>query len=388
MTAISSTSGIAPTPPGRLGVPVQAGEAFGYLEAMQQWLTHRKGDLDTLDTAALAAADPASFTSDLVVSMALWKAIADRLELLVITFDSGRVGPEQAERLATLIWGRLDVNPGGASTSGSGASSASGSLAVSLPEACRLSDAMTSSLRGRLGLEATAAEAGARIKGAREGVERLRDQIGLLPAGPDRDAARERLTRLDQRLIALVDKAKRGADVGGTLGPLELDVTGWERDLIIASGRRLQQERDRSEAVRRRDELAARGDAIRELETQCVRLITPAPRLAVPDVRALGEVPTAPDAVDAYLRRLATVGLALDRAHAAYSGALAERDEVTGLAGALLAQVTAMVPAEVGSADLDALTGLLADATSATPMPLRRVRALTAAIRGYTEAWR
>ena len=41
--------------------------------------------------------------------MALWKAVADRYDLLVATWDSGRVGPTELERLSTLVWGRLDA---------------------------------------------------------------------------------------------------------------------------------------------------------------------------------------------------------------------------------------------------------------------------------------
>lgn len=55
----------------------------------------------------------------MTVSMALWKAIHDRYELLKVTFDSGASAPMQAEQLSTLIWGRLDVLPApGATPSG------------------------------------------------------------------------------------------------------------------------------------------------------------------------------------------------------------------------------------------------------------------------------
>ena len=59
------------------------------------------------------------------------------------------------------------------------------------------------------------------------------------------------------------------------------------------------------------------------------------------DVRALGEIPAAPAEVDAYLLRLDAVSRATSRVHAAYSEALAERDEVHGYAGALAAQARA-----------------------------------------------
>ena len=62
-----------------------------------------------LDEAALAAPDAAAYTGDLLLSMALWKAVADRHDLLVATWDSGRVGQTELERLSTLVWGRLDA---------------------------------------------------------------------------------------------------------------------------------------------------------------------------------------------------------------------------------------------------------------------------------------
>ena len=80
------------------------------------------------------------------------------------------MGPNERMRLAKLIWGRLD------------AAAASG-LSVSLPEACRLSDALVSQLRVRLGLEVSGAEITARIRQLRAQMERIRDQVDLEPAG-------------------------------------------------------------------------------------------------------------------------------------------------------------------------------------------------------------
>ena len=44
-----------------------------------------------------------------MLSMALWKAVSDRYELLLATWDSGRVGAAERERMSSLIWGRLDA---------------------------------------------------------------------------------------------------------------------------------------------------------------------------------------------------------------------------------------------------------------------------------------
>lgn len=373
-----SATGAAPEAPGRLGHSLTPQEAFTYLRDLGVWRDRRKDELDGLDSAALASSDRDTFSRDMLVSMALWKAISDRYDLLEVTFDNGRVGPKEAERLSALIWGRLDVAPG--SAAGALAPSVSGALALSLPEACRLSDAMTSSLRSRLSLEPSGAEVGTRLKSVRETVERIRDQVMVVPAGSEREAARDLLQRLDQRLAEVTDRAKRGADVGGLLAPLEYDASSCERDLIVGAGQRLDDARDAARAREQRAELAARGAAIRLLEDQAVAAVTTPPRLAIPDVTALGEVPAAPSAVDAYLLRLDAVSRALTAAHAAYAAALAERDELRGLAGALQAQARATGTA---TPDLDALSSLLGQALGETPTDLARVRALLAAYQAY-----
>ncbi|MGV1009273.1 MAG: hypothetical protein ACOYBY_11790 [Dermatophilaceae bacterium] len=374
-------SAAAPDAPGRLGSPVGVHDAFAYLRDLGIWRDRRKQELDGLDSAALASSERDSFSRDMLVSMALWKAISDRYDLLEVTFDSGRVGPAQAERLSTLIWGRLDVAPGSAADSI--APSTSGALGLSLPEACRLSDAMTASLRARLSLEPSGAEVGIRIKDVRATVERIRDQIGLVPSGADREAARAVLTRLEQRLLDVTDRAKRGADVGGLLGPLEFDAAGTERDLIVGAGQRLDDARDVERARQLRAELQARGEAITALVAECVAAVTPAPRLAVPDVRALGDIPAAPTDVDRYLLRLDAVSRALTRVHAAYSQALAERDEVHGYAGALAAQARA---GAITDQDLDHLRARLDTVLSTRPCDLPHARALLAAYQAYLQA--
>ena len=40
-------------------------------------------------------------TSDIALSMTLWKAASDRYEQLKVVWDSGRVGPAEQERLST-----------------------------------------------------------------------------------------------------------------------------------------------------------------------------------------------------------------------------------------------------------------------------------------------
>ncbi|MDQ2756705.1 MAG: hypothetical protein M3Y71_09095, partial [Actinomycetota bacterium] len=233
----ASSAGAAPPAPGRLGGTVTPQEAFTYLRDLDVWKDRRKEELDGLDAVALASSERDTFSRDLLVSMALWKAVSDRYDLLEIAFDSGRVGPTQAQRIAALVWGRLDVAPHSAAASV--APSTAGALALSLPEACRLLDAMTSSLRARLSLEPSGAEVGTRLTDVRQTIERVRDQVGLAPSGAGRDAARQQLVRLEQRLLDVTDRAKRGADVGGLLAPLEHDASTAERDLIVGAGQRV-----------------------------------------------------------------------------------------------------------------------------------------------------
>ncbi|MDQ6715911.1 MAG: hypothetical protein M3Z83_07370 [Actinomycetota bacterium] len=372
------STGAAPEAPGRLGSTVGPADAFAYLRDLGVWRDRRRAELDSLDSVALASSDRDSFSRDMLVSMALWKAISDRYDLLEVAFDSGRVGAAESERISALIWGRLDVAPG--SAAGQLAPSTAGALALSLPEARRLSDAMTASLRARLSLEPSGAEVGTRLKDVRETVERIRDQVGLVPAGAERDTARAELHRLEQRLLEITDRAKRGADVGGLLGPLEYDASTRERDLIVGAGRRLHAAQDAERAQRLRAELIARGSAVRALEQRCVTVVQPAPRLAIPDVTALGAVPVDVTQLDGYLHRLDSVSRALDRAESTYAAALAERDELAGLFGALGAQARAD-----GSpnADLLELGARVEAELAATPTDLPRVRALLAAFQAY-----
>ena len=95
---------------------------------------------------------------------------------------------------------------------------------------------------------------------------------------------------------------------------------------------------DEGRARALRTELEARGAALRDLAARCVAQVAPAPRFAVPDVSALGPVPTDPVAVDAYLVRLDAVGRAMTMAQDAYASALSERDELRLTLGAYAAK--------------------------------------------------
>lgn len=315
----------APTPPGALGTAPEPAVLQDYLAGLEAWIRARRAELDELDAAALAAERGPQVASDMALSLALWKAVSDRYQLMWATWDGGRVGRPERERITALVWGRLDQQ----------------ALAVSVPEACRLSDALVAQLRAGLSLVPGADQSAARIRDLRAQLERLRDQVGLEPA-LTRDAAIAELAELEQRLAEIAAKAERGGDVGGLVAPLEQNAATFERDLIVGSARR-REARDQLERAReRRAELAARAAALRVLADRCVQTVDPAPRYAVPDVDALGPVPNTPERIAAYLARLDRVGQALEHAQERYAAALAEHEELTELLGAMVAKARAL----------------------------------------------
>ena len=196
----------APTAPDKLGEAIEPALIQRYLDELDAWLRTRKDELDELDRAALAANRGQELASDMGLTLAMWKAIHDRYQLVFATWDGGRVLQQERERISTLIWGRLD-----------GASGMPGGLAVSLPEACRLNDALTGQLRTKLSLTYDATEQVARIREVRAQLERIRDQVALEPA-TTRDATVNTLAGLMARMEQIGDRADRGADVGGLLG--------------------------------------------------------------------------------------------------------------------------------------------------------------------------
>jgi len=396
-----AATAITPPPPGRIGSAISPEDALRYLEALGAWRDQRRAELDLLDEAALSSPDTSSpdsssstgLTGDVLLSMALWKAVADRHDLLMATWDSGRVGQAERERLSTLIWGRLDATLDPSLAQRPDVPSSSGALAVSLPEAMRLSDALAASLRARLSLDPADADMTSRVRQLRAQLERLRDLVGAEPPGT-RDSVSRTLTKLDTRLAEMVDKAKRGADVGGLVGPFEADAARMERDLIVGSATRAEAARDVTRAGELRAELEARGAAIRDLAGRCVATVTPAPRLAVPDVAALGPVPQAAADVDAYLARLATVSRALNLAQAAYATAMDERDELRGRLEAYAVKAGRAIPGNVTGAardrhpggaddDLGELFRRASEVLDTLPADIARARALVAAHQAY-----
>ena len=306
----------APAAPGRLGEALEPEAALAYLGALADWLARRRAELDALDAEVLASAEPTRFTGDITLALSLWQAVADREARLRAVWGSGRVGHDEREQLATLIWGRRETS------AGSGPGQPTSPLALSVPEACRLTDAVVGELRERLGLDPSGAQTNARVAALRAQLERLRDQAALEPTGPPRLRATVHVADLATRLSAAVEKAERGGDVGGILGPIEVEAATLERDLIVGGARR----REAGALVARvraaRADLERRAAALRTLAERCVATVEDAPRYAVPDVDALGPLPNTAAALRAYEQRLELVGRALAVAEQAYGQAL------------------------------------------------------------------
>ena len=294
VTGRSSMSPVhAPAAPGRLGEPVEVMAMQAYLTELDAWVRFRKDELDELDAAALASPRKNELTGDMTLSMALWKAVSDRLQLLLAVWGGGRVLEAERERLATLIHGRLDatLDPAVLARSAAIPGSTPGALAVSLPEACRLSDALAGQLRQRLSLDPAADENAARVKELRAALERLRDQVSLEPDA-SRAGAQRTWDELAARIKDVTERLQRGGDVGGLLGPLENDTALFERDLIVGGAER-RDTRDRAAAASelREDLLAravrARGSSPRAASSPS----TPLPATPSPTSRRSGRCP-------------------------------------------------------------------------------------------------
>jgi hypothetical protein len=321
----------SPHAPGRLGQAIPSDQLLAFLDDLRRWRDGRRAELDQLDGAALAAAEPDLYTGDLTLALSVWQAISDRYDQMAVVWDSGRVLAPGRERLSQLIWGRLSDGPGvrgpNAGPGLRGPNAGPGGLAVSLVEALVLSDALTERLRDRLDLDPRAG-AGERLTAVRAAVERCRD-LATDRASGDRGALLA-VQGLRDRVDDLAARADRGADVAGPLGALEADVARAERDLIVAAARQRDLLRDRDRAAATIGVLAARGEAARALAARCTDRIAGAPRLAVPDATRLGAVPETQPELDAFERDLDRVARALDRVEQAYQAPLAERDELRG----------------------------------------------------------
>jgi len=359
-----------PSAPGQLGVAATPQQLMTYLGQLDAWLGERRNELDALDQKVIDSGRQTELTSDMALALALWQAAKTRQNLLLSTWDSGRVGQQERERLSALIWGRLDTaNAGLAQLQ---------SMSVSLPEAGRLCDALVAQLRTRLNTDPTAEQQQIRLRDLRAQLERIRDQVKLEPPtlAP---AASAKLSTLAARTGDLVDKRTRGGDIGGLLGALEIDAARLERDLIVGAAKRREA---RDLLVRAREQLAevaAREQAVRTLAAQAAAAVWPAPDGALPSVAGLGPVPNTRTALIGFVDGLGAVAGQLNKAQADLTATLAERDAAASLSSALQAKAAAL--GQAGEPDLLELSALVGRRLAESPVVLPVVHEL---LRAYT----
>lgn len=366
----------APPAPGRLGDAVEAEAMQAYLQLLDEWLRARRDELHELDQAAMRVdrggdpADSRSVTSDLTLSMAIWQAVSDRNSRLLEVWDGGRVMRKEREQLSSLLWGRLDE-------------AAASGLQVSLPEACRLSDALASQLRVKLSFDPAADAQISRVKAARATIERLRDQLSLEPAGV-RAQWTGRWQAAAGRVADLSARAQRGADVGGLIGPLEHELARMERDLIVGNAQRREALGALATARSMRDSLEKRQAQLTDLVEKTVRTVTPAPRYAIPDVAALGPAPSTPAAINDYLDKLERVSHAIGFAEQEYREALAEHDDLLALLDALVVKARGLGVAD--HEDVLAAEKQARAVLSREPSPMPLARQLVTTYQSWTDA--
>ena len=337
---------VSPAAPGQLGVSARPAEMLEYLGSLDAWLSQRRAELDSLDGQIQATGRQAELTGDVTLALALWQAVKTRQDLILRTWDSGRVGQVELDRLSGLIWGRLDTQ----------ASSIDQlrSMAVSLPEAGRLCDALVAQLRTRLNTDPNAEQQLIRLRNLRAQFERIRDQIALEPPA-QQATAQARLAAFRQRADEIAGKRDRGGDIGGLLGPLEIDAARYERDLIVGAAQR----REARDLVTRAREthgaLAAREQAVHQVAAQAAATCWPLPAIGVPALTALGPIPNTRAALKSYVTQLDAYAGALTAAHRDLAGAIAEVSRAHDLLTALIAKAQAL-----GFADDPTLTAIAA----------------------------
>lgn len=347
----------SPPAPGALGVAASAADMLGYLGKLDAWLAERRAELDALDAQVIATNRQGELTADMSLALALWQAAKTRQNLLLATWDSGRVGHTELERLSSLIWGRLD-------TAGSQVLSLQ-SMAVSLPEAGRLCDALVAQLRTRLNTDPQATALLLRLNDLRAQAERIRDQLRLEPPALA-PLGQRKLAALVERIDETVAKQTRGGDINGLLSALEVDAAKLERDLIVGATRRRQGHDLLTRVREERTEVSARQFAVRALSDQVAAAVWPVAAGPAGDVEALGPIPNTADALSDYLTRLTALDAELVAAHSRLTQCLAQRDA----AGVRLQALLETAGAHAETPDIAEVSTLIRARLAATPVVL------------------
>jgi hypothetical protein len=339
MTA--TTLATPPTAPGSLTAPAGTRSVLKFLDELRRWRDDLKTALGSLDRRAQVSSAPDTFTSDLTLAMSLWESIDRRTEELIQVWDSGRVTEKELERIAQLMWGRLPDPLGNPS-------------AFSLSEATTLAAALEARLAARLDADTIAGSGAAdRIGPLRESLARCHDLAATLAR-----RSGEAETLADQ-LEAALGRGAGPAALGREVARIADAAEILERDLIKETSLRASVGRESASLAARISDLAAIETQVRATADKCRDKIAAPPRLAVPDVAALGPVPPIPDGPDApgtwkarqaaltdYRERLERAAAALAEAGRRFSAPLTERAELRGLAEAYQAKAASAGLAE------------------------------------------
>jgi hypothetical protein len=354
----------APPPPAEPGM-APPDEATGrFLSDLASWRLRREHELRALDQLTRTHADRDSLNTDVTASMTLYHAIAQRHDLLLATWEDVRDGAGEREWLAQLIWGVLEAPDGDA-----------GALALPLPDALRLSDALAASLRARVEVEEDVSLEH-RVSGLEAEAARVRQDLEANPTQAPEDLPH----RLEQ-IESDVARAQRDGAGLTDVGAIESRLAAVDRALIVSAVSQAHEHADREQAESERAHLVARGEAVRSLAERVLNSIQPAPRLGIPDVTALGQVPEGEDELAAYVANLERVGRALDQAHATYAAALAQYADLADRAERL-AKTLAGCGAPT-SVDLAGMLTAAKESLHTRPADIQRASALIAAQEAY-----
>jgi hypothetical protein len=354
----------APPPPAEPGMLPADETTDRYLSALASWRLRREHELRALDELTRTHDDRDALNADVTTSMTLFHAIAQRHDLLLATWQDAQDGHGEREWVAQLVWGVLEPPDGDAQA-----------LALPLPDALRLSDALVASLRARVGAEDEGSPSD-RMSQLEDQAARLRgDLTGRAETAPEN--LPERLGQIE------TDMAEARADGAGLsdIGALESRLAAVDREMIVSAVTHAHDNADREQAERERAHLVARGEAVRALAERVLNTVQPAPKLGIPDVTALGEVPGSEDELATYVGNLERVGRALDQAHATYAAALAHYADLADRAERL-AQTLAGCGAPT-SVDLAGMLTAAKESLHTRPADIQRASALIAAQEAY-----
>lgn len=372
---MTSRYAVAPAPPAAPGERPGAGAVDTYVSELARWRMRRDHELRALDELTRSHAERDDLVEDLTASMTIFHAVAQRHDLLMAAWGQGdgttdgSRGQDERDWVGQLVWGVLEL-PGGDAEA----------LALPLPDALRLSDALAASLRGRVGADDDDVPLGERLDATRAHLARVREQVESRTAVPEGDDLPQRLHATQERLDSLPgsDEGAAVAEIGGVTGEL----AAIDRAVIVGRAEQAHARADREQALAEREHLVARGEAVRALAEKALNSINPAPRLGIPDVAALGEVPAdGDDALAAYVTNLERVGRALDQAHSTYAAALAEYADLADRAERL-ARTLAGCGAPT-SVDLAGMLTAAKECLETQPADVRRAAALVAAQEAY-----